>query len=85
LDEAIGIVAAGRDRGGRFAVGGDFLASEDAIERLAARASALGRNPTPAAIAALVDEVLGSPGVALDGVRTRTSFADVLVRALALA
>ena len=81
VNEAIGIVAAGRDRHGVLRVGGDLLASRDAIARLESRV--IGAAPEAiAAIAAIVAEELGDPRVALDGVKTLDSVRDVIVRAL---
>lgn len=78
VDEAIGVVAAGRDRHGRLCVGGDLLASRDAIARLEARID----GASPDAVQAIVQEVLGDPRVAIDGVRDLTNVGDVIVRAL---
>jgi hypothetical protein len=80
VDEAIGLVAAGRDRHGVLRVGGDLLASRDAIARLEARVV----GAAPEAIAAIVTEELGDPRVALDGVKSLDSVRDVLARALSV-
>jgi hypothetical protein len=77
--EAIGLVAAGPDARGVLRVGGDLLASRDAIARLEARAASASLDELPQA----VDEALAAPGVALDGVRSLESVRDVLARALA--
>jgi hypothetical protein len=79
VDEAIGPLGAGPDRHGVFRVGGDLLVSRDALARLETLAAAapiddLGR---------VVDETLGAPGVALDGVRSLTSVRDVIAAARA--
>jgi hypothetical protein len=79
VNEAIGIVAAGFDREGRLRVGGDLLASRDAIARVEARV--IGAAPED--IGAIVAEELGDPRVALDGVKTLDSVRDAIVRALA--
>ncbi len=79
--EAIGIVAAGRDRDGILRVGGELMVSRDALSRLE---SALGELPAAAgldAIGACVDAALGAPGVALFGVRSLRSIRDVIARA----
>jgi hypothetical protein len=77
MDEAIGPIGAGPDSRGIFRVGGDLLVSRDALARLEERAAVapietLGR---------VVDETLGAPGVALDGVRSLESVRDVIARA----
>jgi hypothetical protein len=79
VDEAIGLVAAGRDRHGVLRVGGDLLASRDAIARVEARV--IGAAPED--IGAIVAEELGDPRVALDGVKTLDSVRDAIARALA--
>ncbi|MDB4994411.1 MAG: hypothetical protein JWM74_1843 [Myxococcaceae bacterium] len=80
VNEAIGMVAAGRDRHGVLRVGGDLLASRDALARLEARVI----GAAPEAVAAIVAEELGDPRVALDGVKSLDSVRDVLVRALSV-
>jgi hypothetical protein len=80
-DEAIGPVCAGPDRNGVLRVGGDLMASRDAIAALEARLAAL---PSPAdrdAIARAVDATFTAPGVVLDGVRSLQSIAEVIERA----
>jgi len=77
IEEAIGIVGAGPDARGTFRVGGDLLVSRDALARLEQRLEA-DQDPSIA-----VDETLGAPGVAIDGVRSLTSIRDVIVRARA--
>jgi hypothetical protein len=76
-EEAIGLVGAGPDARGVFRVGGDLLVSRDALARLETEAAAAPL----AALGRLVDETLGAPGVALDGVRSLASIQDVIVRA----
>jgi hypothetical protein len=79
--EAIGLVAAGPDARGDLRVGGDLLASRDALDRLAARAGRLGA-ASRERVAALVDEEMRAPGVALEGVASPESLADVIYRAV---
>ncbi len=76
-DEAIGVVAAGRDARGVLRVGGDLLVSRDALARLEGLAAAAAEED----LARVVDETLTGPGVALDGVRSLASVRDVLTRA----
>lgn len=79
-DEAIGIVGAGRDASGRMRVGGELMASRDAVSRLEERLAAAGRGDA-AELGALVDASLGAPDVALVGVRSLSSLRDVIVEA----
>jgi hypothetical protein len=79
-DEAIGVVGAGRDVAGRMRVGGELMASRDAVARLEERLAAAG-GADPAEIGALVQASLGAPDVALVGVRSLTSLRDVIVEA----
>ena len=83
IDEAIGIVAAGRDRSGRLKIGGQFLASRDAIARLEDRVSVFDRTTTLDAIGGAVDAELARAGVALHGIKSLISVRDVIARALA--
>ena len=75
--EAIGPVGAGRDARGNFRVGGDLLVSRDALARLETRID----DAADAQIGALVDETLGAPGVALDGIRSLKSVRDAILDA----
>jgi len=74
-DEAIGTIGAGRDRAGRMRVGGEIMASRDAVRDLEARL-ARGEDPSLA-----VDAALGAPGVTVFGVRDLAAIRDVIVRA----
>jgi hypothetical protein len=76
-EEVIGTIGAGRDARGVFRVGGDLLVSRDALARLEDRATAEGVD-----LGRLVDETLGAPGVALDGVRSLTSVRECVAEAL---
>jgi hypothetical protein len=76
VEEAIGTLGAGPDALGVFRIGGDLLVSRDALARLEARSPHVADD----ALGALVDETLGAPGVALDGVRSLTSVRDVIAR-----
>jgi lipoate-protein ligase A len=79
VDEAIGVIGAGRDARGIMRVGGDLMVSRDALARLEARLA----TASPADLASVVNETLGAPGVALEGVRSLASVVDVVGRALA--
>ena len=80
-EEAIGRVGAGPDASGVFRLGGDLMASRDAIARLEARV-ADGTGRTVEELGRLVDEALAAPGVALEGVRSLTSLRDAIAEAL---
>lgn len=80
--EAIGLIGAGPDRRGVFRVGGDLLVSRDALARLEARLAAPAKELDDQALGAIVDDTLGSPRVAIDGVRSLSSIRDVIASAL---
>jgi hypothetical protein len=75
-------VGAGPDARGVFRVGGDLLASRDAIARLEACVGAAGPDVPDDAVGHIVDDALARPEVALDGVRSLASVREVIVRAL---
>jgi hypothetical protein len=77
VEEAIGAIGAGADREGKMRVGGELMASTDAIAELEAR---LAQEPE-AEVAALVDATLGAAGVAIEGVREMRSVAEVIEEA----
>jgi hypothetical protein len=81
-NEAIGIVGAGRDARGRFQIGGELLASRDAVRALGERVGALGPRASDQDIARAVNDTLAAPGIAVDGVRALGSVVDVVTRAL---
>jgi hypothetical protein len=76
-EEVIGILGAGPDAGGTVRIGGDLLVSRDALARLEERIVGRGAD-----IGRVVDETLGAPGVAIDGVRSLASIRDVVSAAL---
>ncbi len=76
IDEAIGPVCAGRDAKGRMRVGGEFMASLDAVRDLEARIES-GQEPRGA-----VNDAFGAPHTALFGVRTLESFARAWTAAM---
>lgn len=81
-EEAIGLVAAGRDASGRLRVGGELMASSDAIARLEELADALPAGASEADVGRVVDEALAQGGAVTFGVRSLTSIRDVIVGAL---
>jgi hypothetical protein len=81
VDEAVGEVAAGFDAAGVFRLGGDLLASRDALGRVSHAVGALPPHVEATEIGAVVDRELGPPSVALDGVRDLRNVRDVLLRA----
>jgi hypothetical protein len=76
--EAIGLLGAGVDCGGKLRVGGELMASRDAMGKLEARIHALSEEAQADAIGHVVNETLGADGVALFGIRTLTSVRDVI-------
>jgi len=78
-EEAIGLVAAGRDRTGRVRVGGELMASRDVMARLESEIAASGGNADK--IDHAVDS-LAAAGVAMLGVRSLRSIRDVIDDAL---
>lgn len=79
VDEAIGPVCAGRDARGVMRVGGEFMASFDAVRDLEERIAR--ETMTPQKIREAVNDALGAPHTALLGVRTLESFARALEEA----
>lgn len=82
-DEAIGAVAAGPDRAGRLRVGGELMASRDAIARLEDELASLPASAGPDALGRLVDDALSTRGAVVFGVRSLTSIRDVIAAARA--
>ena len=80
VEEVIGTLGAGADARGVLRVGGDLMASADAIAALE-RALAKAPDATDAELARLVDDALGAPGVTVAGVRERASVVEVIRRA----
>ena len=78
IDESIGPLCAGRDRAGVLRVGGELMASTDAIGALEERLRDASRQD----LDALVDAVFTAPKVALFGVRSLRSIRDVIAAAL---
>ncbi len=76
-EEVIGTLGAGLDARGIFRVGGDLLASRDALARFEAAVVAPGVD-----LGRVTDETLAAPGVALDGVRSLSSVRDCVTEAL---
>jgi hypothetical protein len=80
-EEAIGEIGAGLDAGGKLRVGGDLLASRDAIANLEAHLAIAKKRADRSEISRIVSQSLAAPGVVLDGVRSLESIADVISRA----
>lgn len=82
--EAIGLVGAGRDARGRLVVGGELMASRDAMSRLHAALAALddaGRARDPEAVGEAIDACLGDPGAVVFGVRSLDAIRRVILEA----
>lgn len=83
LDEAIGTVAAGRDATGRLRVGGELMASGDAVARLEELVATLPEGASRDELGRAVDEALTTRGAITFGVRSLASIRDVIAAALA--
>jgi hypothetical protein len=81
VDEVIGPVCAGRDATGVLRLGGDFMASRDAVTRLEASLSSLVE-PSAEALGARVNEAFTAPRTAIEGVRDLGSLRSVLLAAM---
>lgn len=76
LEEALGTIAAGRDENGVLRLGGELMASRDAVERLENRLAS-----APAVdVGEAVDEAFAPPAV-IFGVRSLVSIRDVVLSA----
>jgi hypothetical protein len=73
----IGTIGAGRDGRGVLRVGGDLMASRDAIAALEAQAAGVAVED----LGRVVDAALGAPGVVVEGVASLASVRDVIARA----
>jgi hypothetical protein len=81
VEEVIGPVCAGRDSAGVLRLGGDFMASRDAVARVENKVAALGDATTADAVGAIVDEAFAPP-TAIDGVKDLGSLQRALLGAL---
>lgn len=79
-EEAIGHVFAGRDHAGRMRVGGEFMASHDAVEALETRLASIDCTSSED-VGRAVDETLSAEGTALFGVRSLVSIRDAILDA----
>ena len=75
-EEAIGRIAAGRDARGVMRIGGELMASRDALARLEAAIASEQADVEEAVVA-----TLGAPGVVTFGVRSLASIRDVILAA----
>ena len=80
-EEAIGIVGAGRDESGKLRVGGELMASRDAMTRLEELVAALPASATADDVGRVVDAALTTHGAVTFGVRSLASIRDVIVEA----
>jgi len=83
VEEAIGVIGAGPDASGAFRLGGELLASRDAIEALERALASLPAAADEATVARAIDATLGAPGAAVHGLRSLSSVLDVVMRARA--
>ncbi|AKU97093.1 hypothetical protein AKJ09_03757 [Labilithrix luteola] len=79
-EEAMGRVYAGRDHDGRMRVGGEFMASRDAVDALETGLASLD-SASRDDVGRAVDETLGAAGTALFGVRSLVSVRDAILDA----
>ena len=80
-EEAIGLVAAGRDATGKLRVGGELISSCDALARLEDLVQSLPADANALDVGRIVDESLTKGGAVTFGVRSLTSIRDVILEA----
>ncbi len=80
-EEAIGDISVGRDPAGRLEVGGELMASRDALARLRDALAALPAGASQEDIGRVVDEAMTGGGAVSFGVRSLASIRDAIVRA----
>jgi hypothetical protein len=80
-EEAIGTLAAGRDPAGRLEIGGELMASRDAMTRLRDDLAKLPSGATPDDVGRVVDDALTGHGAITFGVRSLASIRDAIVEA----
>ena len=81
VEEVIGTLGAGPDRVGAFRVGGDLMASCDAIAALERAIAALPQRADEETVGRAVDDALSAPGVAVQGLKSLASVRDVVMLA----
>ena len=79
VEEAIGPICAGRDGAGRWAVGGELMASVDAVARLGAALDGVPDACPRAGVERIVEETFAE--AYLEGVRSLTSLVEVVLAA----
>lgn len=82
-EEAIGLVACGRDPRGQLVIGGELMASRDALARLGDTLASLGPAPSSEEVSAALHDALALGGAYVFGVRSLTSLREVILEALA--
>jgi len=82
-EEAMGTIACGPDGRGCIRVGGELMASRDAVLRLEASINALSARATAEDVGRAVDDAFTKRGAFLFGIRSLTSIRDVIVEARA--
>lgn len=80
-EEAIGDLGAGRDPLGRIEIGGELMASSDAISRLRDDLAALPPGASSDDVGRVVDAAMTEGGAVLFGVRSLASIRDAIVQA----
>ncbi len=79
VSEAIGIVGAGPTKQGYVGVGGEFAGSRDAVAAFNYRLTQIDWRDA-AALDEAISEAFDHPNMVIDGVRTLSSFKDVILR-----
>jgi hypothetical protein len=80
VEEVIGPVCAGHDASGVLRLGGDFMASRDAVAHVEASVAALP-GATRETVGQIVNDAFRSGGAAIEGVRDLASVRDALFEA----
>ena len=80
-EEAIGTIGAGRDRAGRLRIGGELMASVDALARLEDLIAELPADANAEDVGRAVDDALTTGGAVTFGVRSLETLRDVILDA----
>jgi hypothetical protein len=81
IEEAIGWVCAGPDAGGMLRLGGELMASRDAVAKIESDVAALGASATREDLGKVVNEAFGA-GTVIEGVKELGNVRDALWNAL---
>jgi len=78
VEEVIGPVCAGPDAAGVLRLGGDFMASRDAVAKVEAGVASLGAGATLSDVGRLVNDAFTTADAAIEGVKDLASVRDAL-------